>query len=88
MREGVNASPCTPICEVAASAVPGLGIQYLNWAGITASWEEVLAALLLVDTFGLTLHTIRNRRFVMLVFCFFVLQKGIRRVRYKTRYSF
>lgn len=72
MCEGVNTSPCPLVNEVAAQPVPGPGIQYLNWAGITASWEEVLAALLLVDTFGLRLHTrscrMRNKRFVIVYF--------------------
>lgn len=65
MCEGVNASPCSLFYEVAAYAVPGPCIQYLKWAGITASWEEVLAALSLVDTFGLMLHTHKKpERFV------------------------
>lgn len=72
MCEGVNTSPCPLVYEVAAPPVPGPSIQYLNWAGITASREEVLAALLLVDTFGSRLHTpscrTRNERFVIVCF--------------------
>lgn len=72
MCEGVNTSACLLVYAVAAQPVPGPGIQYLNWAGITASWEEVLAALLLVDTFGLGLHTpscrVRNERFAIAYF--------------------
>lgn len=67
MCKGVNTYPRPLVYEVAAQSVPGPSILYLNWAGIIASREEVLAARLLVDTFGLRLHTLRchmrNARF-------------------------
>lgn len=59
MCKGVNTYPRPLVYEVAAQSVPGPSILYLNWAGIIASREEVLAARLLVDTFGLRLHTLR-----------------------------